>query len=100
MFKPGQSGNPNGRPKGQVNNSTERIKEAYTDLLEGNLPNIQNWLNMVAAEDPARALDFLMKLSPFVVPKKQQNDITFDSPIQIIVPRKGAENETSDEDDI
>jgi hypothetical protein len=41
-----------------------------------------------------------MKLSPFVVPKKQQNDITFDSPIQIIVPRKGAENETSDEDDI
>jgi hypothetical protein len=100
MFKPGQSGNPNGRPKGQTNNSTERIKEAYTNLLEGNLPNIQNWLNMVAAEDPARALDFLMKLSPFVVPKKQQNDITFDSPIQIIVPRKGAENETSDEDDI
>jgi hypothetical protein len=55
---------------------------------------------MVAAEDPAKALDFLMKLSPFVVPKKQQNDITFDSPIQIIVPRKGAESETSDEDDI
>jgi hypothetical protein len=95
-WKPGVSANPNGRPKGTPNNATERIKEAYTDLLEGNLPNIQRWLNQVASEDPARALDFLMKLSPFVVPKKVSSDINFDSPIEIIIPR----NETKEESDI
>ena len=29
MFKPGESGNPNGRPKGSVNKNTQHIREAY-----------------------------------------------------------------------
>jgi hypothetical protein len=88
MFKKGESGNPNGRPKGGTNASTEKIKLAYTQLLEGNLDKIQTWLNQTAAEDPARALDFLIKLSPFVVPKKSEQDISIDTPIQIVIPKK------------
>lgn len=93
MFKPGQSGNPNGRPKGGTNASTEKIKLAYTALIEGNLDKIQGWLNATAADDPARALDFLIKLSPFVVPKKSEQDITLDNPIQIVIPPKRSEDE-------
>jgi len=87
-WEKGKSGNPAGRPKGIANNSTEKIKNAYTQLIEGNLENIQMWLNDTAAEDPARALDFLIKLSPFVIPRKQQSDITFENPINIVLPQK------------
>jgi hypothetical protein len=95
-WEKGKSGNPAGRPKGIVNNSTEKIKTAYTQLIEGNLENIQMWLNDTAAEDPARALDFLIKLSPFVIPKKQQADITFENPINIVLPQRPSENSKED----
>lgn len=86
MFKPGQSGNPNGRPSGKTNVTTGKIKEYYLDLLNNNLESIQEWLNQTAAEDPAKALDFLLKLSPFVIPKKTETDLNVDSPINIIIP--------------
>ena len=95
-WEKGKSGNPAGRPKGIVNNSTEKIKTAYTQLIEGNLENIQMWLNDTAAEDPARALDFLIKLSPFVIPRKQQADITFENPINIVLPKKPSEDSDKD----
>lgn len=86
MFQKGQSGNPEGRKKGALGKSTIRIKEFYVDLLEGNLQNIQLWLNQTASEDPAKALDFLLKLSPFVIPKKSETDITLENPIKIVMP--------------
>ena len=88
MFQKGQSGNANGRPKGVPNASTERVKAFYLDLLDGNLERIQDWLNQTAAEDPAKALDFLLKLSPFVIPKKTESDIKIDNPLKIIIPPK------------
>ena len=84
----GNSGNPNGRPKGIPNGTTEEIKRYYVDLLHGNLENIQLWLNQTASEDPAKALDFLLRLSPFVIPKKTETEMTIDSPIQIVIPPK------------
>lgn len=88
MFQKGQSGNPNGRPKGAKTASSEKVKQFYLELLDGNLENIQRWLNQTAHEDPAKALDFLLKLSPFVIPKKTETDINVDNPIQIIIPEK------------
>lgn len=67
-FLPGQSGNPNGRPKGP-NRATKEIKEAYINLVNNNLGSIQGWLDIVAQRDPAKAFDMLMKLSPFILPK-------------------------------
>ena len=93
MFEPGKSGNPNGRPKGVPNKATMEIKKAYEDLLQGNLPEIQGWLNRVAATDPAKALDFLMKLSPFVLPKKQEMDLNMENPINIVIPPKKDDTE-------
>jgi len=87
-WQKGQSANPNGRPKGVPNVSTESIKRYYMDLLDGNLENIQDWLDRVAEQDPKGALDFLIKLSPFVVPKKTETDVTVDSPLKIIIPPK------------
>jgi len=86
MFKKGQSGNPAGNVKGVQHKTTRRIKEKYCDLLDNNSQNIQRWLDQVAAEDPAKALDFLIKLSPFVLPKKSEDAITLEQPIKIILP--------------
>jgi hypothetical protein len=88
MFKPGESGNPNGRKKGVPNKDTQQVKDAYLALIQGNLPQLQEWLDRVAAKDPGRAIDLLLKLSPFVIPKKSEQDISLDSPINIILPKK------------
>lgn len=82
----GQSGHPEGRPAGGNNHDTIAIKKAYTDLLTNNIPKIQRWLDRVAREDPAKALDFLLRLSPFVVPKKNETDLTIDNPIKVLMP--------------
>ena len=34
-FKPGQSGNPNGKPKGSQNRDLKPIRERFTQLLDG-----------------------------------------------------------------
>ena len=87
-WQKGQSANPNGRPKGRPNASTESIKKYYMDLLDGNLDNIQEWLDRVSENDPKGALDFLIKLSPFVVPKKTETDLTVENPLKIVIPPK------------
>jgi hypothetical protein len=87
-FQKGQSGNPDGRPKGGTNASTERVKQFYLELLNGNLDNIQIWLSQTASVDPAKALDFLLKLSPFVIPKKTETDLNIENPLKIIIPPK------------
>lgn len=89
MFKPGESGNPNGRPKGKENKVTTEIREAYANLIHGNLDNITIWLQEVAQKDPQKAIDCLIKLSPFVLPKKTELQASEDwQPINLILPRK------------
>jgi len=76
MFKPGQSGNPNGRPKGSGNIATAQIKKAYQELLEGNLENMNGWLARMASEDEGKALDFMLKLSEYILPKLARTELT------------------------
>lgn len=85
-FKKGQSGYPQGRAKGSHNHDLIFIKKAYTELLNNNLPKVQKWLDRVAVEDPAKAIELLLKLSPFVVPKKTESDLTIQNPIKIVLP--------------
>ena len=74
-FKPGQSGNPNGRPKGATSKDTRKIKEAFHNLLENNLDNISLWLSQVAAKDPQKAVDLTLRLSEYVIPKLARQEI-------------------------
>ena len=76
MFKPGQSGNPNGRPKGSKNHITQDIRRAYQELTEANLDNMTTWLAQIAAEDPARAMDLMLRLSEYIIPKLARQEVT------------------------
>ena len=75
-FQPGQSGNPNGRPKGRTNKITEEIKEAFAMVLENRLPDLERWLQQVAHEDPAKAIDLLIKLSNRFLPELARTELT------------------------
>lgn len=94
LWKKGESGNPDGRKKGVPNKATQEVKDAYLALIQGNLPQIQSWLDRVAERDPARAIDLLLRISPFVIPKKQEVDMNIENPIQILVPKPKDDSES------
>lgn len=75
-FKKGVSGNPKGRPKGSRDKVTMDVKEAFAKLLDDNLPQFQDWINTVAATQPARALDIMINLTNYVIPRMSASDIT------------------------
>lgn len=62
----GKTGNPNGRPKGSINKSTQIIRMAYAELLEKNLKKMQKDLDSI--EKPETRLKILIEMSKYVVP--------------------------------
>lgn len=76
MFEPGQSGNPAGRPKGSKNKATQHIREAYQKLTEDNLEKMSIWISQVASEDPAKAMDIMIRLSEYILPKLARTEVT------------------------
>lgn len=58
-----------GKPKGAVNKTTNKIREAFTKLVEDNLDNMTLWLADIAADDPKAALDLINKLAEYTTPK-------------------------------
>ena len=93
----GVSANPNGRKAGVPNKATKDIKQHYADLIAGNLDRIQGWLDRVAEQDPKSAIDLLIRLSPFVIPKQVTQEINFDSPIKIVIPNKPEDGQSDQE---
>lgn len=77
-FQPGYDPNRNlsGRPKGSPNKITEEIKEAFALVLENRLPDLERWLMQVSHDDPAKAIDLLIKLSNRFLPELARTEIT------------------------
>ena len=65
-----------GRAKGQTNKTTAEIRDAYQKLVEDNLTNMTEWLVQVAAENPERAMDLMLKLSEYMIPKLARQEVT------------------------
>ena len=73
---PEELANRNGRPKGAKNKNTSAIRTAYQNLVEMNLENMSMWIAEVASEDPKAAVDLLIKLSEYVIPKLARTEVT------------------------
>jgi len=58
-----------GRPKGSGNKNLSKIREAYQNLIEDNLTQIQKDIDSI---EPHQRLKFIIDLSAFVLPKMKQ----------------------------
>ena len=65
-----------GKKPGTKNHTTRQVKEAFGKLLEGNLDNMTAWLANIAAENPEKAFDLMIRLSERFVPRLAQTQIT------------------------
>lgn len=83
-----------GRKKGTPNKQTKEIRDAYKILIETNLDNMTKWINSIAKENPEKAIDILLKLSEYVVPKLNRietKDITTLEHITAMTPEQRKE---------
>lgn len=79
-FKTGNSGG--GRPKGSTNKTTKEIRLLFTELLENNLPSVQEKLNQIGDENPIKYIELLLKLSEYAIPK-----LTGVQQVQVLEPQ-------------
>ncbi len=58
-----------GRPAGSPNRATTEVREALAELVVGNVPRLQEWLDRLAKHNPKAAFEVYVKLLEFCVPK-------------------------------
>ena len=60
-FKPGQSGNPAGKPAGAKNRTSEEIRQMILNFISENLPDLQANFNKLNARDKLVVFEKLLK---------------------------------------
>jgi hypothetical protein len=68
--------NRNGRPLGSANKITEELREAFALTLQNKLPELEVLLARVAADEPAKALELILKLSNRFLPELSRQELT------------------------
>ncbi|MDA8886772.1 hypothetical protein OAD66_09530 [Bacteroidia bacterium] len=68
-----------GRQKGTPNKATARLREAFTELLEDNIGKVQELFDKVVEKNPEKALELMLKLSEFVLPKLRAIEVNNES---------------------
>ena len=70
--------NPNGRPKGAVNKSTQELRDIMQSIFEAELPNVLDSLEKVRMNgNDQKYVELMLRLAEYHVPKAPQNlDVT------------------------
>jgi hypothetical protein len=66
LWRPGQSGNPNGRPRGSRNKRTQEIQEHLTEFFSGRLQDLER---MYGEGNDEMKLRIWKDFSPYVLPR-------------------------------
>ena len=72
MFKPGTSGNPNGKPKGAENKVTKEIRAKIGLILNNNIDKVQTDLDKL---EPKDRLNILLQLIKYVTPSLKAMEV-------------------------
>lgn len=87
LFKPGEGG----RPKGVKNKSPKLIREAIQKIVEGKADKLDEWIDEIADQGvygKAKAIDLIIKLAEFVLPKLSKNQISAEVTNQTVIVGK------------
>lgn len=79
-----------GRKKGTPNKEVKDIREAFKVLIENNLDKMDLWINQLAEKNPEKAINTILRLSDFILPKLTKTEITQ-------LPKDEYENMTDEE---
>ncbi len=64
----------------------KELRGFYSNILENNQDKIQNLFDEVAKKDPAKALELILKLSSFIIPKPRSIEIKASDNAKINIP--------------
>ena len=56
-------------PLGSPNIDTILIKEAFSQIINSNLENVNDWIEDVGRTNPLQAIKIILKMSDYVLPK-------------------------------
>ncbi len=89
-YSKGQSGNPQGRPKGAKNKIKSRLLDALTSIVEDNIERLQEDLDSLEPQDRVKAI---ANLIGYIIPKQQavKADVT-DEREQIVIANLSSES--------
>lgn len=65
-----------GRQAGTPNKSTADVRQAIAEFAQSNVSNLQKWLEQVAEDSPARALEIFARFVEFHIPKLARQELT------------------------
>lgn len=74
-YKKGQSGNPNGRPRGSTNEKTKYIREWVISLIGSNAQSMAENFKQLTSKEKWRVITQLM---PYVLPKQSEATVKAD----------------------
>jgi hypothetical protein len=76
LWKPGESGNPAGRPVGSLSEINAQVKQAFAMLLHSQLPNMEKWLADGAKRDPLKTAELMLRFSERFTPSLSRQEIS------------------------
>ena len=74
-LKKGMTNNPDGRPAGTPNKSTDKLRDVIKSFLETNMKDLQKNYN---ALEPKDKLDFIQKILVYTTPKMNNTQVDMD----------------------
>lgn len=66
-----------GRPKGLPNKATQEAREAIGRFVDGNAHRLQEWLDLIARDNPEKAFNLFQSVIEYHVPKLARTDTQF-----------------------
>lgn len=98
-FQKGESGNPNGRPKGVGNKLTTEIRQIIRDRID--IEHMFDVLEELEKTDVPKAIELKIRLLPYIAPRLKEVDlyanITNERPIIQVVNLYDQENDSIQE---
>lgn len=78
-----------GRPVGSTNRASAEVREVLAELVVGNGPRLQEWLDRVATRSPRAAAELWLRMAEFVAPKVARVTVEQQAEPQTITVRWG-----------